>query len=294
MFSENWNYALRTPSRGKRQKLRAELIKAGLISEDGTQWHQMQWSKEQSQLLPTDGEKLGLQHRDVQRLVQKPGTVLRFHALKALQRIESRDGTVVVPWKLVMGLRTEEADELHAKPLRGYTAGPGQDETGHTASVPAGAKHQPNARVETAQGFPGFRDALLCCRFENRASGWFMNACTWAVVWGCTYLQHPEQAMGGLREVLERTSKVSPMPFRLMKASVFSSSANIGDTLRRAQGIKIARSSARMRCANLSQWPGGGMRCAVKVKKLKCTPCCVPYQCTFRMLTVAIPLICKH
>ena len=123
------------------------------------------------------------------------GTVLRFHALRALQRVESRDGTVVVPWKLVVGLRSSEADELHA--------------------------------------------ILQLCHSavtQNRASGCFMNASTWAVMWSCTYLAEPARALGGLREVVDGARRVLPGTFRLMDTHVFRTFCRYWGGL--AQGVK--------------------------------------------------------
>ena len=40
--------------------LRKELMTAKIISEDGKSWHQMAWSQEKLQLLPTDGQRLSI------------------------------------------------------------------------------------------------------------------------------------------------------------------------------------------------------------------------------------------
>ena len=102
------------------QMLRAELVKARLMSEDGQRWNQVQWSAEQAQLVPVDAPTLSTAQahtlpQEILHLVQQTGLVLRFHALKSLQRVETRDGNTAVPWKLVIGLRGDLANQLHAK-----------------------------------------------------------------------------------------------------------------------------------------------------------------------------------
>ena len=80
--------------------LRKELMTVKIISEDGSSWHQMAWSQEKQQLLPTDGQRLTiLQARDtiqeLYELCQSPGLILRFHALRAISKL-AKDGSTVV------------------------------------------------------------------------------------------------------------------------------------------------------------------------------------------------------
>ena len=60
-----------------------------------------------------DGETLSLQQahklvQEIQELAQMPGTVLRFHAMKALQKVEACS-----PRQLVIGFRTQSAHTLY-------------------------------------------------------------------------------------------------------------------------------------------------------------------------------------
>ena len=100
------------------QMTQAELVKNRLLTADGRRWNQMQWCKETSQLVPVEGQTMSLSEalallQEAQSLVQMPGTILRFHALKALQKVEAKDGNVVGPWRLVIGMRTPAADKLY-------------------------------------------------------------------------------------------------------------------------------------------------------------------------------------
>ena len=81
-------------------RLRQELIKKQLISEDGTQWSRVQWSPEKEQLVATDGTKQTLQAAnatitELRQMAQKPGLILRFHAVKSLTKVVARDGNQV-------------------------------------------------------------------------------------------------------------------------------------------------------------------------------------------------------
>ena len=63
----------------------------------------------------------GLGHallQEVHGLVQKPGVILRFYAMKSLQQVEAKDGSVVVAWKLVIALRAPEATLLYNHVMR--------------------------------------------------------------------------------------------------------------------------------------------------------------------------------
>ena len=51
--------------------------------------------------------------QEMKELSQQPGIILRFHALKALNRLAARDGNTVVPWKLVIGHREKDASRMH-------------------------------------------------------------------------------------------------------------------------------------------------------------------------------------
>ena len=99
------------------ERLRQDLIQQKLLSEDGQKWLQLQWSTEHEKLMPTTAAALPTQQaheiiRDTQQLVQVPGLLLRFHALKPLNRVQIKDGTVVVPWKMVIGHREPKASVL--------------------------------------------------------------------------------------------------------------------------------------------------------------------------------------
>ena len=81
-------------------------------------WNLMEWSTEQDQLVPVEGERMSLQQahetvKELHSLAQKPGLILRFHALKALARVETREGGAVVPWKMVIGHREKDAGRMY-------------------------------------------------------------------------------------------------------------------------------------------------------------------------------------
>ena len=46
-------------------------------------------------------------------LVQIPEVILSFQALRSLSKVTSRDGQAVVPWKVMIGLRSPEATAAH-------------------------------------------------------------------------------------------------------------------------------------------------------------------------------------
>ena len=102
------------------QLLRQELVKAKLLTEDGQEWNQVQWSAELGHLVATAEAPMTLARahallQDILQVVQQPCLVLRFHALKSLERVEAKDGGTVIPWKLVIGMRTEAACQLYQK-----------------------------------------------------------------------------------------------------------------------------------------------------------------------------------
>ena len=99
-------------------KLRKELIHQRLLTEDGQAWMQVQWSSERERLEPTSAPVLRLAKAHeaimaIQALVQILGLLLRFHALRPLHKIQAKDGSTVVPWKMVIGHREEKAKLLY-------------------------------------------------------------------------------------------------------------------------------------------------------------------------------------
>ena len=98
--------------------LRKELISQQILTEDGKAWNQLQWSPEKGRLLPSNAPTLELHKahgvlQEIQRLVQIPGLLLRFHALKALHKFHATDGMAVIPWKMVVGHRLKESHLLY-------------------------------------------------------------------------------------------------------------------------------------------------------------------------------------
>ena len=98
-------------------RLRQELVKQQLLSEDGQHWLQLQWSADQERLVPTTAQPLPVKQahdiiREVQDILQTPGILLRFHSLKQLHKTQARDGSAVVPWKMVIGHREAKASLL--------------------------------------------------------------------------------------------------------------------------------------------------------------------------------------
>ena len=51
--------------------------------------------------------------KEIYELCQCQGLILRFHALRALQKV-GKDGNSVIPWKLVIGHREAKADRMHS------------------------------------------------------------------------------------------------------------------------------------------------------------------------------------
>ena len=99
------------------ERLRQELIQEELLSEDGQKWLQLQSMVGRAREVDAHqcsspphapGEVI----RDIQLLVQSPGLLLRFHALKPSNRIQAKDGSGVVPWKMVIGHRKPKASVL--------------------------------------------------------------------------------------------------------------------------------------------------------------------------------------
>ena len=69
-------------------------------------------------MVPTDAEAWDINkaHHVLQKIVaqvQQPNAIIRFHALKALQKFNAKDGTAVIPWKLTIGLPDETARALY-------------------------------------------------------------------------------------------------------------------------------------------------------------------------------------
>ena len=86
----------------KGQKLREELAKTKILAEDGAHWNYMTRSVEKEQLVPANGKPLPMQKaynmlQDLYRLIQVPGLLQRFHALKCLSKITTWEGQAVVP-----------------------------------------------------------------------------------------------------------------------------------------------------------------------------------------------------
>ena len=99
-------------------KLRKELIHQRLLTEDGQAWLQLQWSSEKERLEPTTAPVLPLAKAHeaivaIPALVQIPGLLLRFQALRPLNKLQTKDGSTVVPWKMVIGHREEKAKLLY-------------------------------------------------------------------------------------------------------------------------------------------------------------------------------------
>ena len=99
-------------------KLRQELIAQKLLTGDGQKWHHLQWAPDQEKLVPTDTEPLDVYQahhilQEIKTQVQTPGVIIRFHALRSLQRYQAKDGHAVIPWKLTVGLREESALALY-------------------------------------------------------------------------------------------------------------------------------------------------------------------------------------
>ena len=51
--------------------------------------------------------------RELQTLVQTPDLLLRFHALKPLQKLQDWENATVVPWKMTIGHREAASITLH-------------------------------------------------------------------------------------------------------------------------------------------------------------------------------------
>ena len=115
-------------SRQEADKLRKELIHQRLLTEDGQAWMQLEWSSERERLEPTSAPVLPLAKAHeaimaIQTLVQIPGLLLRFHALRPLHKIQAKERmalrwchgrcSTVVPWKMVIGHREEKAKLLY-------------------------------------------------------------------------------------------------------------------------------------------------------------------------------------
>ena len=99
-------------------KLRTELIKQQLLTPDGKRCLYLEWSPEKEKRVPTEAEPRDIHqaHQTLQETVaqvQRPGTVIRFHALRALQKFNAKDGNAVIPWKMTIGLREEAAKALY-------------------------------------------------------------------------------------------------------------------------------------------------------------------------------------
>eukprot|EP00439_Symbiodinium_sp_Y106_P053556 s68_g7.t1 len=101
-------------------EIRRQLSAQNLLTADGKAWYYMKWDREQGKLLPT--KETPLQMSDacqvlarVYALVQTPGLILRFCALKALNKVDMENPSsafAIVPWKLTVSMRNPQAAEL--------------------------------------------------------------------------------------------------------------------------------------------------------------------------------------
>ena len=100
--------------------IRKKLMTQNLLTADGKSWNYMKWNQEQGKLLPTKEAPLPMCEacqmlNRVYALIQTPGLILRFCALKALKRVDM-DSTsskyAIVPWKLTVSMRSPQAAEL--------------------------------------------------------------------------------------------------------------------------------------------------------------------------------------
>ena len=90
-------------------------MKKQLIHMDGKSWNLAQWSQEKEQLAAAEGQRMTLQqaHAIIQELCQlsqKPGLILRFHALRHLTKVATAAGNV----KMVIGHREPDAGRMYS------------------------------------------------------------------------------------------------------------------------------------------------------------------------------------
>ena len=159
----------------------------------------------QELLMPTEADAMPVMRSkellvEFLKLVQVPGVVLRFHALK--------EGQAVVPWKLVLGNRLKESDRAHAILLEMC-----QDDPTPT-HAPAASHDEAQPARATAAGHVARIDGgtprarMMLWRFHNTQLHCFMNSCTWAYMWSPTYLPAPDHAwglLGGFGQVAEES-----------------------------------------------------------------------------------------
>ena len=173
------------------------MVKQQLLSEDGQYWLQFQWSAEQERLIPTTAQPLSVKQahdiiREVQEILQTPGILLRFHALKPLHKTQARDGSAVVPWKMLIGHR--ETSAVAAPP----------------ALVPQcgdAACTRPHAIRELT--WSSSNDSIWC----------YMDSCVWGLMWSLTYMQRPLQARGRLSHVARAVAQHPGTPLKLTQCS---------------------------------------------------------------------------
>ena len=142
--------------------------------------------------------------REVQEILQTPGILLRFHALKPLHKTQARDGSAVVPWKLVIGHREARAPVLwqHLVLTRIRQA------TMKTEDL-ADPGLSPHA----------IREAMLTWSFSNTSIWCYMNSCVWDLMWSLTYMQRPLHAWGRLSHVARTAAQQPNTPLKLAQCS---------------------------------------------------------------------------
>ena len=168
-----------------------------LLTNDGAKWHQMTWSQEKEQLVPTDAEQAESQGPTpgVDHPGPDPWMGLRFHAPHSLSQVVTKEGQSVVAWKLILGHRIVEAiREKNANvSQRAHTALTAEAEACQHASQPAGPKGWQHADKLIG---PRLRAGMQQWRLANTQLHCYMNSCTWAHMWCITYLPEPAQCWG--------------------------------------------------------------------------------------------------
>ena len=103
----------------------------------------------------------------LQQLVQMPGLLLRCLPLRSLPKVTTKEGQVVVPWKLVLGHRVQEATKslLHSHGSEQqccHAIAVGQSSTRKHAPQPTGTAHQPVDDLQRSADMSGHAPTEFC------------------------------------------------------------------------------------------------------------------------------------